>query len=158
MIERYGVYWVTLDPVVGKGIAKTRPAVVISDDAMNRILGIVVVCPITSRLHPRRPSRAQAVINGQPSEIAIDQIRTLDKARIGEKLNQLDAVAPRSRGAIQPIPIGKRSAATHAVAPRSRGAIQPIPIGKRSAATHAGTAAGIRHLVTVMYGVLSVDS
>ena len=135
MIERYGVYWVTLDPVVGKGIAKTRPAVVISDDAMNRILGIVVVCPITSRLHPRRPSRAQAVINGQPSEIAIDQIRTLDKARIGEKLNQLDAVAPRSRGAIQ-----------------------PIPIGKRSAATHAGTAAGIRHLVTVMYGVLSVDS
>ncbi len=111
MIERYGVYWVTLDPVLGSEIAKTRQAVVISEDGMNRILGTVVVCPVTSRLHPQWPSRIQTKIGAQASEIAIDQIRTIDKSRIGEKIDQLDENA----------------------------------------------ASAIRHIVTVMYGVLSVE-
>lgn len=64
-IERYGVYRVNLDPIVGDDIAKVRPAVVVSDDAMNEHLGTVVVCPITSRLHPRWPSRIQATVGGE---------------------------------------------------------------------------------------------
>jgi mRNA interferase MazF len=89
VIERYGVYWVSLDPVQGSEIAKTRAAVVISDDAMNRFLDTVVVCPLTSRLHQRWPSRIQTTIAGSPAEIAIDQIRTIDKARIGTRLDSL---------------------------------------------------------------------
>lgn len=89
-IERYGVYWVNLDPVIGSVLATTRPAVVISDDAMNRHLSTVVVCPLTSRLHPQWPSRIQTRLGDQDSEIAVDQIRTIDKKRIGEKLGALD--------------------------------------------------------------------
>lgn len=109
MIERYGVYWVNLDPVIGREIAKTRPATVISDDAMNNVLGTVVVCPINSRLHPRWPSRIQTSVAGKPAEIAVDQIRTVDRSRIGGHIDSLDAIA----------------------------------------------ASEIRHIVTVMYGVLS---
>lgn len=93
MIERYGVYWVCLDPVQGSEIAKTRPAVVVSDDVMNRFLDTVVVCPLTSRLHHRWPSRIQTTIVGSPAEIAIDQIRAVDKTRIGKHLDSLDPSA-----------------------------------------------------------------
>jgi len=93
MIERYRVYWVNLDPVIGSEIAKTRPAVVVSDNSMNQWLNTVVVCPLTTRLHPRWPSRIQIQLAGQASEIAVDQIRTIDKARIGQALDQLEATA-----------------------------------------------------------------
>ena len=93
MIERYGVYWVSLDPVQGSEIAKTRPAVVISDDAMNRFLDTIVVCPLTSRLHHRWPSRIQTTVAGSPAEIAVDQIRAVDKTRMGKQLDMLDPSA-----------------------------------------------------------------
>jgi mRNA interferase MazF len=89
MIERYGVYRVNLEPVRGREIAKTRPAAVISDEDMNRVLGTVVVCPITFRLHPAWPSRVQTAIAGREAEIAIDQIRTIDKSRLGEHIDTL---------------------------------------------------------------------
>jgi mRNA interferase MazF len=92
MVERYGIYWVTLDPVKGSEIAKTRPAVIVSDDGMNRILGTVVVCPLTSRLHPHWPFRVQTKANRQTGEIAVDQIRTIDISRLVEKIDQLDPV------------------------------------------------------------------
>jgi mRNA interferase MazF len=89
-IRRYGVYWVKLDPAQGSEIAKTRPAIVISDDAMNRLLGTVVVCPITSRIHPRWPSRVQMKLGGRDAEIAVDQIRTIDKTRISDEIDVAD--------------------------------------------------------------------
>lgn len=92
-VERYAVYWVDLDPVRGSEIAKTRPAVVVSDEDMNRILSTVVVCPVTSRLHPRWPSRVRTTIGGRQAEIAVDQIRTIDKARLGERLGPIGDVA-----------------------------------------------------------------
>ncbi len=95
-IERYGIYWVNLDPVKGSEIAKTRPAVVVSDDAMNRILATVVVCPLTSRLHPLWPSRIRTTVDGQASEVAVDQIRTIDASRLGRKIGMLDETAAAS--------------------------------------------------------------
>jgi len=74
-IERYGVYWVNLDPIVGREIR--RPAVVVSDEAMNRHLDTVVVCPLTSNRHHRWRSRVGCTVGGIDGEIAIDQIRTV---------------------------------------------------------------------------------
>jgi mRNA interferase MazF len=111
-VERYAVYWVGLDPVRGREIAKTRPALVISDDVMNRTLSTVVVCPVTSRLHPRWPSRVRATIAGREAEIAVDQIRTIDRSRLGELLDAVEEVA----------------------------------------------AAEVRHVITLMYGALSVQA
>jgi mRNA interferase MazF len=90
-VERYGVYFADLDPSRGREIAKTRPVVVVSREDLNRFLDTVVVCPLTSKLHPRWRSRIQTVCAGRRAEIAVDQIRTISKERLGQRL---DAIEP----------------------------------------------------------------
>lgn len=94
-IERYGIYWVDLNPVMGAEIAKVRPAVIVSDDLRNTHLQTVVVCPLTSKLHPGWRSRIGIHCAGIASEIAVDQIRTVSKIRVGEHLDKLDDLAAR---------------------------------------------------------------
>ena len=79
-VGRYGVYLADLNPTRGREIAKTRP-VVVSQDAMNRHLDTVVVCPLTTKLHSRWRSRIQCSCAGRRAEIAVDQIRTVSKGR-----------------------------------------------------------------------------
>ncbi len=88
-VERYGVYLADLDPTRGREIAKTRPVVIISQNEMNRHLDTVVVCPLTTKLHPRWRSRIRIVCAGRKAEIAVDQIRTLSKERLGRRLDAL---------------------------------------------------------------------
>jgi mRNA interferase MazF len=89
--KRYDVYWVRLDPARGSELRKTRPAVIISLDILNRSLETVVVCPLTTQLHPTWRTRLQVKITGKPAEIALDQIRTVSKRRLGRKLGSLSA-------------------------------------------------------------------
>ncbi len=89
-VERYGVYFADLDPTRGREIAKTRPVVVVSRDDMNRFLDTVVVCPLTSKLHPRWRTRIQTVCAGRKAEIAVDQIRTISKERLGQRVDALE--------------------------------------------------------------------
>lgn len=97
-IVRYGIYLADLDPARGSEIAKTRPVVIVSQDEMNRHLDTVVVCPLTTQLHPQWRSRIQIVCAKKKAEIAPDQIRTLSKQRLGKKIDQLaPAVASRLR-------------------------------------------------------------
>jgi len=89
-LERYGIYLADLDPTRGREIAKTRPVVVVSQNEMNRHLDTVVVCPLTTKLHPRWRSRVQVICAGRTAEIAVDQIRTISKERLGKRLDALD--------------------------------------------------------------------
>lgn len=50
--NRYDIHWVDLEPVRGSELRKTRPAVIVSLDVLNRALETVVVCPLTTKLHP----------------------------------------------------------------------------------------------------------
>lgn len=88
-IERYGIYLANLDPTRGREIAKTRPVVVVSLDAMNRHLDTVVACPLTTRRHPSWRSRIPCACAGRRAEIAVDQIRTISKERLGRRLDRL---------------------------------------------------------------------
>ncbi len=90
-ISRYGLYWAQLDPTRGSEIAKTRPVVVVSPDEMNRRLETVVICPLTSQLHPHWASRVRCICDGVESEIAVDQIRTVSKSRLTRNLGRIDA-------------------------------------------------------------------
>ena len=92
-VSRYGLYWAQLDPTRGSEIAKTRPVVVVSPDEMNRRLETVVVCPLTSQLHPQWASRVQCLCAGKASEIAVDQIRTISTSRLKRQLGRIDAAA-----------------------------------------------------------------
>jgi mRNA interferase MazF len=90
-VRRYGLYWANLDPTRGSEITKTRPVLVVSPDAMNQRLETVVVCPLTSQLHPLWASRVACDCDGRASEVAVDQIRTISKSRLGAALGKLDA-------------------------------------------------------------------
>jgi mRNA interferase MazF len=88
-VKRYDIFWAELDPTRGSEIAKTRPVVVVSLDILNEALATVTVCPLTSQLHPGWRSRVQIRCAGKPAEIAVDQIRTISKQRLGRKLDAL---------------------------------------------------------------------
>jgi mRNA interferase MazF len=89
--ERYGIYLAALDPTVGRQIAKTRPVVVVSLDVLNRVLDTVVVCPLTTSLHPGWRSRLPVKCAGKPAEIAVDQIRTISILRLVRKVDVANA-------------------------------------------------------------------
>ena len=90
-VERYGIYLADLNPTRGAEIAKTRPVVVVSREEMNRFLGTIVVCPLTTRLHPRWRSRIPVTCARRRAEVAVDQIRTVSKDRLGKRLDHLSA-------------------------------------------------------------------
>lgn len=87
--NRYVIYLADLNPTVGGVIRKVRPVVVVSQDEMNQHLDTVVVCPLTTVLHPRWRSRLQVECAGKEAEIAADQIRAISKQRIGRRLDRL---------------------------------------------------------------------
>ncbi len=87
--KRYDIHWIELDPTRGSEMRKTRPAVIVSRDALNRALETIVVCPLTSQLHPEWRTRLLVKVAGKPAEIATDQIRTVSKSRLGKKLGKL---------------------------------------------------------------------
>jgi len=95
-MKRNGIYWVRLDPAEGSEIGKTRPCVVVSLDALNVRLNTVVICPITSRLHPGWRTRLPVVCAGKKGEICVDQIRTVSVSRLGAKVDQLDSAAAQT--------------------------------------------------------------
>ena len=87
--RRYAVHVADLNPTIGSEIRKARPVVVVSRDEMNRLLETVVVCPLTSTLHPRWRGRLQVQCAGHDAEIAVDQIRAISKRRIGRRIDRL---------------------------------------------------------------------
>ena len=89
-MKRYDIYFARLDPVEGSEIGKTRPCVIISDDKRNQYLNTVVVCPLTSKLHPAWKTRIPVFCDGKDAEICVDQIRVLSKLRLTKKIDALD--------------------------------------------------------------------
>lgn len=89
MVKRGEVYWVNLDPTVGSEVKKNRPAVVVSPDEMNRALRTVIVAPLTHTIK-LYPCRENVVLNGDQGQIMLDQMRAVDKIRLGEKIGKLD--------------------------------------------------------------------
>ena len=70
---------------------KTRPVVIVSLDVLNARLDTVTVCPLTTSLHPDWRTRISVKAGKRDAEIAVDQIRTISKARIGNKIGELDS-------------------------------------------------------------------
>ena len=90
-MKRYEIRSADLDPVQGAEMTRTRPAVIVSLDALNQRLQTVTICPLTSRLHPAWRTRLGCRVGGQSAEIAVDQIRTVSKGRLGRKLGALSS-------------------------------------------------------------------
>lgn len=90
--RRGEVYWVNLDPVVGSEIAKRRPGVVISVNALNRQRNHVIIVPLSSKGTPRPPIVTAVTSLEKTATARVDQLRAVDKSRLQESMGTLSAV------------------------------------------------------------------
>lgn len=88
-MTRGEVWWVEFDPSVGTEIRKTRPAVIVSNDAANRHLSRVIVIPMTSNVSRLYPGETIVSVKGQQSKVMADQIMAADKTRLKSQIGVL---------------------------------------------------------------------
>ena len=88
MVKRFEIYFVEFDPTKGSEINKTRPGVIVSPDEMNDALNTVIIAPLTSTMRIY-PSRVNCTVKNKEGQIALDQIRCVDKSRLKNRLSKL---------------------------------------------------------------------
>jgi mRNA interferase MazF len=88
VVQRGDVFLVSLNPVRGDEIQKTRPCVVVSPDELNAYLRTFIVAPLTTGGHPY-PFRVPCRFGGRTGYVVIDQIRTVDRERLVRRLGKL---------------------------------------------------------------------
>jgi mRNA interferase MazF len=89
-IKQYEIVLVNLDPTIGSEIKKIRPCAVVSPNELNKYLQTVVIAPLTSS-SKNYPTRVEIKQEKTKGWLVIDQIRTIDRARIVKKLGLLSA-------------------------------------------------------------------
>lgn len=102
------IYLIDLGPVLGTEMAKRRPGIVISNDAANIAASRVSVIPVTSsgleQVYPFEVLLPAAAGFGldRDSKAACDQVRTLDKRRLGRRLGNVDeSTVEKIKGALR---------------------------------------------------------
>ena len=83
------VWWVNFEPSKGGEITKTRPAIIVSNNMANKMLNRLQVVPITSNTKKLYPGEAYVTVGGKQSKSMADQIMTVSKARIKNKIGKL---------------------------------------------------------------------
>ena len=89
--RRGEVWWVAFDASLGGEIRKVRPAVIVSNDIANRVLNRVQVVPVTSNVSQLYPSEAYITVAGERSKAMADQLATVAKARLRERIGRIGA-------------------------------------------------------------------
>jgi mRNA interferase MazF len=89
VVNRFDVYLVNLDPMVGSEIRKMRPCVVVSPDEMNQYIRTVIVAPMTTKGRSY-PTRVSCRFQRKDGQVVLDQLRTVDKTRLVRRLGRLD--------------------------------------------------------------------
>ena len=88
-IERGEIWWVSLDPTVGREIKKKRPCVVLSANEINSLRSTPVVIPLSSSPEAAPPIVVMVPSAGKDSVAVMDQIRAVDKRRFVNRAGML---------------------------------------------------------------------
>lgn len=89
------VWLVNLDPAQGSEIQKTRPCVIVSPDEMNHYLQTAIVAPMTTTVR-RYPTRVPVRFQGKHGQVALDQLRAIDRQRLVRKVGSISATTAQS--------------------------------------------------------------
>lgn len=89
MVNRFDIYLVNLDAEPSRDAKNMRPCVVISPDEINHHIGNVIVAPLSAAV-TNYPTRVSVNFLNNERMIVLDQIRTIDKARLVKKIGEID--------------------------------------------------------------------
>jgi mRNA interferase MazF len=97
-VHRGEIYYADLSPVVGSEQGGLRPVLIVQNDVGNKYSPTVIAAAITSRLEKSRMPTHIRVVGGscglsKDSIVLLEQIRTLDKRRLKERMGELDTVS-----------------------------------------------------------------
>lgn len=87
--RKWDIVIVNFNPVIGSEMAKIRPCLIVSPNAVNMALHTLIVIPFTSTIK-NYPTRIVTNHNGKPGSLAFDQIKSIDKSRVLKKDGELD--------------------------------------------------------------------
>ena len=88
-IKRGDIWWISLDPTQGSEIKKTRPCIVLTHDAINRLRRTVVVVPLSTAAQPHPPITVPVTCEGNSAVAVVDQIRAVAKHRLKSKIETM---------------------------------------------------------------------
>jgi mRNA interferase MazF len=89
------VWLVSLDPTRGSEMQKTRPCLIVSPEEMNRHLRTLIVAPMTT-VERAYPTRVSLTFAGKHGQIALDQLRSVDRQRLLKKLGTVSPTTART--------------------------------------------------------------
>ena len=84
------VWLVALDPTAGAEIRKTRPCLIVSPNEINQHLRTAIIAPMTTTERPY-PTRVAVTFQGKRGQVALDQLRAVDRQRLVRKLGRISA-------------------------------------------------------------------
>jgi mRNA interferase MazF len=88
-LRRFDIYLVNLEPKIGSEMRKVRPCLIVSPDDMHGFVRTVIIAPMTSSLH-NYPMRVPIRFQRKVGEVALDQVRAVDRTRLLRRLGAAD--------------------------------------------------------------------